>query len=69
MRRVVHVTARPDPYAILDDPGRGRPFVAFVVPLVIIGLVIGLLTYVAVSGDDDDRLPPAPSGPNVPGRP
>jgi hypothetical protein len=36
---------------------------------IVLAVLIGLLTYVAVSGRDDDRLPQAPAAPNVPGAP
>ena len=57
------------PYAVLDGPQRRRPWVAFVVPMAVLAVLIALLTYVAVSGGDDDRLPQAPAAPNVPGAP
>lgn len=70
MSTVAGMAARSDPYAMLDGPDeRRRPWVAFVVPMVVLAVLIGLLTYVAVSGGDDDRLPQAPAAPNVPGTP
>jgi hypothetical protein len=62
------MTARPDPYAILDEPRswRRRPLlVAFLAPVVVLAIFLGALYYVSTHANDDSRVP-APIGDNQP---
>jgi hypothetical protein len=63
------MTARPDPYAILDEPRsrwHRRPLLAaFLVPVVVLAVFLGALYYVSTHANDDGRVP-APIGGNQP---
>jgi hypothetical protein len=63
------MAARPDPYAILDEPSSGRHrrplLVAFLAPVVVLAIFLGALYYVSTHADDDGRLP-GPIGGNQP---
>jgi hypothetical protein len=63
------MAARPDPYAILDEPRsrwRRRPLlVAFLAPVIVLVIFLGALYYVSTHAQDDGRVP-APIGGNQP---
>ncbi len=62
------MTARRDPYAILDEPRsrrRGPLLVAFLAPVVVLAIFLGALYYVSMHANDDSRVP-TPIGGNQP---
>jgi hypothetical protein len=63
------MTARPDPYAILDEPRsrwHRRPVLAAVLaPMLVLAIFLGALYYVSTHAQDDGRVP-APIGGNQP---
>ena len=62
------MSRRPDPYAIVDDPGPRRPLRSVIAAILALLVFLLLLGYVAWSVGDDDNLPKSP-GNNQPRQP